>query len=93
MEPRSPRRLIAAVAALGATGVLGFAGILPNMGTGWAALVLLVWMWTEYQIADEARRDHLTDLSQAVHDGAVDGDDLRRSRGYREVEQMLRRQD
>lgn len=93
MEPRSPRRLLAAVAALGATGVLGYVGVVPNMGTGWAALVLFVWMWAEYQIADEARRDHLTDLSQAVHDGAVDGDDLRRSRGYREVEQMLRRQD
>jgi hypothetical protein len=85
--------LLAAVAALGATGVLGYVGVVPNMGTGWAALALLLWMWTEYQIADGARRDHLTDLSQAVHDGAVDGDDLRRSRGYREVEQMLGGQD
>ena len=93
MEPRSSRRLLAALVGLAAAGVLGYLNVLPNVGVGWAAMVLFLWMWVEYHIADEARRDHLTDLSQAVSDGTVDGDDLRRSRGYREVERMLRRQD
>jgi len=37
----------------------------------------------------EERADLLTDMSQLIHDGKVEGDDLRRTRGMKEIEKRL----
>lgn len=82
------------VAALGLI-LLGFlVGPLSSgsVAVGWL-FVIGFYLAAEERVKDQARRDYITDISQAIHDGKIDGDDLRRSRGYKNVEDALRRHD
>jgi hypothetical protein len=49
--------------------------------------------WLLYFRADDARRDYLTDISQAIHDGHLSREELRRSLGHKPVERRLNRAD
>lgn len=93
-EPESGPRLVVVLVVIGLLLAAGFTGYLSgNLAFGLVGYVFAAWLWVEYEIENQMQRDLATDLSQAIHDGYLEGEDLRRARGYAFVEDALERAD
>ncbi|UIP00307.1 ribbon-helix-helix domain-containing protein [Halobaculum sp. CBA1158] len=91
-DPRSHRRETAWLLLMGAAWCLVGVGVArPVAATAVSLVVTIVWLFAGQAANNQAYRDLVTDLSQAIYDGNLDGDDLRRARGYRDVEDALER--
>lgn len=94
VEPESASRFglwvlsLALLAALAAVGVLSVPDALE-----WATVSMFVFVLWQYMVEHQARRDLTGDFAQQIHDGRVRGEDLRRARGYWQIEEQLDRAD
>jgi len=68
-------------------------GWTPTVETVVVGVIVLAWLWTlhVHYAVEEQRRDLLTDMTQLIHDGKVDADDLRRARDLPAIEERLER--
>lgn len=89
-EPTSASRLGLFIATVAVIVALVFVDALA-VETAAPVLVgaFMLLSYVERSIENKARRDLTTDLCQAIHDGEVDAETLRRSRGYIEIERAL----
>lgn len=93
-EPSSNRRIVLLIGVLAVLFSFGAVRALsPDMTAFSLLFAVTLFLFWEETIQSRARRDAFTDLSQAIHDGNVTGDDLRRVRGYEEIEKRLTRAD
>lgn len=93
-DPESASRLVVLLGSWTVLGILAAAGILTTVNAlGWATTGMFFFGWWQYFVEHKARRDLTADLAQQIHDGRVSASDLRRSRGYWQVEERLEHAD
>jgi hypothetical protein len=93
-DPESGSRFGVFLGACGLLAVLVAVGVLPvGDALGWATFGLTLFLWIEYCLENQARRDLTTDIAQQIHDGRVRPQDLRRARGIWQIEDQLDRTD
>lgn len=89
-EPGSPRRVIVLLAVLATVAAAAHVGLVTPMVAALAAVSgVATFLFVEYQVENQMRRDLQTDLAQALHDGDLEAEDLRRARGYVFVEERV----
>lgn len=93
-DPASPSRFAVLVAVWIVLGVLPM-GTNLNTGNavGWGLTATGFWICIEWHVERQARRDLTEDLAQQLWDGRIHPADLRRARGYWQVERAIERAD